>query len=188
MPITDSSDSPERDEPDTSQSDFLERPLVKTFIRRVSQRLSKEKTDPPKPQPLTASEKVTTIMLPALLIGGLGVLAIEYPDFLSDFDFRYIRGNDFSAIFIFLFLLFIKLAWNQIGGSVAIALSTLAIIKCLLPNKSEPDIPEPINHQSSHEVTQKTLKQEAIHLGLQTGMKVGRNVLQRRRSRRSSSS
>ena len=177
MPTTDSPNGLERNEPDTSQSDFLENPLVKAFIYRVSQRLSKEKTNPPRLQPLTAAEKFTVVILPALLIGGFGVLAIEYPHFLSDFDFRYIRGNNFSAIFIFLFLLFIKLAWNQVGVSVAITLSTLAIIKCLLPNK-----PEPIEYQLPHEGTQKTFKQESIYLGLQTGIKVGKNVIQRRRS------
>lgn len=185
MPTIDSPDDLKQNETDPSQSNLLERPLAKAFIHRVSRRLSEEKFDSPKPQPLTATEKITTVVLPALLVSGLGVLAVLYPHFLDDFDLHYLRGNDLSVCFLFLLVLFIKLAWNQVGGSVAIALSLLAIIRCLLPNRLKPNDSELSEHKPPDEIPQKTLQQEAVHIGLQAGMKVSKNFIQRRRGRRS---
>lgn len=75
MPTIDSPDDLKQNKANTSQSNFPERPLAKAFIHRMSRRLPEEKFDFPKPQPLTATEKITTIVLPALLVSGLGVLS-----------------------------------------------------------------------------------------------------------------
>lgn len=190
MPTSNSSDDLEQTDLEqtkasTNQPNFLDRPMVKAFVRNVSQRLSSEKIAPPKSEPPTVKDKVTTIILPALVVGGLGGFAITYPNFLSDFDFHYVRGNGFSAIFIFLFVLFLKLAWNQIGGGIAIALSLIAIVRCLLPNQPDASTPEPIEPQPSNESSQKTIRQEAVHLGLQAGLEAGQHFIARRKSRRS---
>lgn len=181
MSNTDSIEGLEQ-EIDAAQSPCLERPLEKTVIQRLPQESLPAN---PEPEPPVTENKVKTVVLPALLISGLGVLAIVYPHFLDDFDLHYIRGNDFSVIFIFLFVLLIKLSWNQVGGSVAITLSLLAIARCFLPANLYPNKPDLIEHQPSSESTQKTLKQDAIHLGLKTGMRVGKNISQQRRSRHS---
>ena len=157
--------------------------MVKAFIHSASQRLSTEKIAPLEPEPPATTDKITTVILPALLVGGFGGLAIAYPHFLSNFDFHYVRGNGFFAIFMLLFVLFIKLAWNQVGGAAAIALSLLAITKCLLPNKQEPNNSEPL--EPLDKISQNTFKQEAVRLGLRTGLKGGEKFIQRHKSRRS---
>lgn len=181
MPNTDSAESLEQQESDTAQSRCLDEPLVEAVAQRS---LHKPLQDNSKPELSVIKYKIKTVILPALLMTGLGVLAIVYPHFFDDFDLNHVRGNDFSVISIFLLFLFVKLSWNQVGGSVAIILSLWAIIKCFLPNKPKPNNLALIELQPCNETPQKTLTQEAVHLGLQTGMTVGKNFLQRRKDRR----
>lgn len=124
----------------TPQSNLLENPLTQAAIQRLSKRLSEENTESQTPtaiekseqsEPQRASnvEKIKTVTLSALLVSGLGVLAICYPHFLDDFDLSHVRGNDLpSVILMILFFLLVKFAWSQIGGTVAIALSIIMIV------------------------------------------------------------
>ena len=131
------------------------------------------------------AEKVKTVILPAFLVSGLGVLAIRYPHFLDDFEPHYIRANDLaSLILVVLFFVLAKLAWTQIGGAVAIAISQIIVLKSLWPKQPKQSTQKPINYQPVSEPTQKTLKQEAIALGLHSGAKVGEHFIRRRRRKR----
>ncbi len=143
------SDSSAKKEEETLPRNFLRSPITKAAVRILSERILKEEAES-KPEPVvvepesepepvvaepvlppTNSETAKTILL-ALLMSGLGALAIAYPHFFDDFDPHYIRGNDFSYAFGMLTLIMLfKLSWNQIGGTIVVALSLFAIAKSI---------------------------------------------------------
>lgn len=132
------SDSSAKKEEETLSRNFLRSPVTKAAVRILSERVLKEEAEA-EPEPVviepvlppTNSEAVTTVLL-ALLMSGLGVLMIAYPHFFDDFDPHYLRANDFSSAFATLiFIVLFKLAWNQIGGTIVIALSLFAITKSI---------------------------------------------------------
>lgn len=132
------SDSSAKKEEETSPRIFLQSPITKAAVRTLSERILKEEAESePEPvvlepvMPPTNSETAVTVLL-ALLMSGLGVLAIAYPHFFDSFDPHYIRANDFSSAFATLiFIVLFKLAWNQIGGTIVIALSLFSIAKSI---------------------------------------------------------
>lgn len=83
------------------------------------------------------AEKLKWIILPALLVIGIGVLEIKFPHAIIGFNDGY-TGPGVAGLIVLLLELFIWLTWGRIGGAIAIFLGTTAIIICLLQNpKSE---------------------------------------------------
>lgn len=87
-------------------------------------------------------EKLKWIILPALLVIGVGVLEINFPHAMDGFDDGY-TGRGGVGLIVLLFELFVWLTWSKIGGAIAISLGTTAIVICLLP-KSEQVEAKPI--------------------------------------------
>lgn len=130
------SDSSAKKEEETLPRNFLRSPITKAAVRILSERILKEEAEaePVVIEPVlppTNSETAKTMLL-ALLMSGLGVLAIAYPHFFDGFDPHYLRANDVSSAFVTLmFIMLFKLAWNQVGGTIVIALSLFAIAKSI---------------------------------------------------------
>lgn len=98
---------------------------------------------------MTITEKLKRIVLPSLLVIGIGILEIKYPHAMKGLDDGY-TGRGVAGIILLLFELFIMLTWGKIGGVVAILLGMLAIVICFLPNKEQ--APESENNKNSSTV------------------------------------
>lgn len=81
-------------------------------------------------------EKREWVVVPSFFVIGLGILAIKYPHALDGWELDYDNSKK-SFIFSLLFSIFLKLAWSIIGGTIAIMLSTLAIVLSFLSDKNE---------------------------------------------------
>jgi ABC-type sugar transport system permease subunit len=79
---------------------------------------------------MTIVEKMKWIILPALLVIGVGVLEINFPHAMDGFDDSY-TGRGGAGLIVLLFELFLWLTWGKIGGAIAILLGTIAIVICL---------------------------------------------------------
>ncbi len=79
-------------------------------------------------------EKIQVVVLPSLLIIGIGILEINYPDALAGFDY----GHDLSGLaglIVLLFELFLMLTWGKIEGYLLIMLGLSIIVICFFPKK-----------------------------------------------------
>jgi hypothetical protein len=114
------------------------------------------------------TEKLKWIILPALLVIGVGVLEIHFPHAMDGFDDNY-TGRGAAGLIVLLFELFIWLTWGKIGGVIAILLGTMAIVICLLP-KSEQVKAKPI--KSSVTDNDKNLTNNAL---ASFALRVGKN-------------
>lgn len=119
------------------------------------------------------TEKLKWIILPALLVIGVGVLEINFPHTMDSFDDGY-TGRGVAGLIMLLFELFIWLTWSKIGGAIAILLGTTAIVICLLP-KSEQVEAKPI--QSFVTDDDKNLTNNAL---ASFALRAGRNHVQRK--------
>lgn len=81
-------------------------------------------------------ERIEWVVVPSFFVIGLGILAIKYPHALDGWELDYDNSKK-SFIFSLLFPIFLKLAWSIIGGTIAIMLSTLAIVLSFLSDKNE---------------------------------------------------
>lgn len=102
---------------------------------------------------MTITEKIKWIVLPSLLVIGIGILEIKYPHAMDGFDDGY-TGRGVAGLFMLLFELFIMFTWGTIGGAVTILLGVLAIAICFLPEgkrfeEQSPEISVVENDQSS---------------------------------------
>ncbi len=88
---------------------------------------------------MSITDKLKWIVLPALLVIGLGVVEVTYPNALSNFvGFHTGYGRSKAGYFIVLFVaLFLALTWNKIGGSVLILLGISSIVLCLRPQHEQ---------------------------------------------------
>lgn len=136
MPDNTSTSNSFTQEEEISSQKFLDRPITKLAVRIISERLTEACPEPtpsvaqPTPPP-TNHDVIRTILLAWLAIG-FGVLAIAYPHFLDDFSLNQVRGNDFASVICTLvFIVLVKLLWNQVGGAILIALSLILIARSL---------------------------------------------------------
>ncbi len=95
---------------------------------------------------MTITKKLKRIVLPSLLVIGIGILEIKYPHAMDGFNDNY-TGHGAAGLFLLLFELFLMLTWGTIGGIVAILLGMLAIVVCFLPPKKQ--APESENNKNS---------------------------------------
>jgi hypothetical protein len=87
------------------------------------------------------TKKLKWIILPALLVIGLGVLEINFSHAMDGFSGSHTGGSlarhgnagGLVLIVLLLFELFVWLTWSKIGGAIAILLGTTAIVLCVLP-------------------------------------------------------
>lgn len=129
MPDNTSTSNSFTQEEEASSQKFLDRPITKLAVRIISEKLTGACPEPTSPP--TNHDVIRTILL-ALLAIGFGVLAIAYPHFLDDFSLNHVRGNDFASVICTLvFIVLVKLLWNQVGGSILIALSLILIARSL---------------------------------------------------------
>ncbi len=85
---------------------------------------------------MAITEKLKWIVLPSLLVIGLGTLEINFPHAMDGFDDGY-TGTGVAGFIMLLFELFLMLTWGKVGGTFAILLGMLAIVICLLPNMAQ---------------------------------------------------
>jgi hypothetical protein len=119
------------DPPDSSECKKTTKPQLNFLKKHLVQAVAQEVTE--QPTTVTVAEKVRNVVLPALLVSGLGVLAIRYPHFFDDVNLTHASGGFAGFVLTALFVLFLKFGWNQVGGTLAIGLSLFAIARCLLP-------------------------------------------------------
>jgi hypothetical protein len=85
---------------------------------------------------LTIMNKIKWVILPSLLVIGIGILEIQYPHAMDGFDDAY-TGHGKAGFIMLLLELFLMLTWGKVGGVLAIWSGMLAIVTCFLPNKEQ---------------------------------------------------
>ncbi len=122
-------------------------------------------------------EKIQVVVLPSLLIIGIGILEINYPDALAGFDY----GHDLSGLaglIVLLFELFLMLTWGKIEGYLLIMLGIAIIVIGFWPEKKrEPE-----------SVVAENLKHSATTLLTVAAFRTGKAYFQRKRRNQKSGS
>jgi hypothetical protein len=77
-------------------------------------------------------ERRKWIILPALLVVGIGLLEINFPQAMNGFDDPY-TGHGAAGFMMLLFELFLMLTWGKVGGAIAVLAGVLVIALCFLP-------------------------------------------------------
>jgi hypothetical protein len=85
---------------------------------------------------MSISERVKWIILPALLVIGIGILEIQYPNAMQGFDDSY-TGRGAAGLILLVIELFLMITWGKIGGMVAITVSIFAVILSFAPNSKQ---------------------------------------------------
>jgi len=85
---------------------------------------------------MTFVEKLKWVILPALIVIGVGVLEINFPHVMDGFNDGY-TGRGVAGLILLLFELFVSLTWGKIGGFVAIFLGSTAIVICSLSKSDQ---------------------------------------------------
>ena len=81
-------------------------------------------------------EKIKWVVLPSLLVTGIGVLEIKYPHALAGFNDGYM-GHGKAGLIMLIIELFFMITWGKIEGTFLIMFSLLAIVICFLPKKEQ---------------------------------------------------
>jgi hypothetical protein len=116
---------------------------------------------------MVSAEKIKKIVLPSVLVMGLGILEIKYPHAMTSFDDNY-TGRGISGFILLLIELFITFTWGKVGGVMAILLGGIAIIICFLPSKKEKVEEQPINNSITENdkiLSATTLSSFVLHVG-----------------------
>ncbi len=94
-------------------------------------------------------EKIQVVVLPSLLIIGIGILEINYPDALAGFDYGHdLRG--LAGLIVLLFELFLMLTWGKIEGYLLIILGiSIIVIFLWTKKKREPETSVTENNKNS---------------------------------------
>jgi hypothetical protein len=124
---------------------------------------------------MTITEKLKWVVLPSLIVIGIGILEIKFPHAIQDIDGGYagLRGGSF--VFVLAFRLFIMLTWGTIEGVILILLGLLPIVICFLPNKEQ--VNESDNEPKLSTVVASSVASSAFDIGKAY-------VKQRRRNRK----
>ena len=85
---------------------------------------------------MTVAEKLKWIVLPSLIAIGVGVLEIQHPHALDNFDDNY-TGRGAAGLVLLIIELLLKLTWGQVGGTCIIILGIAAIVFGCLPSKKQ---------------------------------------------------
>jgi heme/copper-type cytochrome/quinol oxidase subunit 2 len=85
---------------------------------------------------MTIAEKLKWVVLPSLIVIGIGILEIKYPHAFQGFDDNY-TGRGMAGFIMLLIELFIMLTWGTIEGIVLIVLGILPIVICFFPFKDQ---------------------------------------------------
>ena len=85
---------------------------------------------------MTITEKLRWVVLPSLVVIGIGILEIKYPHAMQGFDDGY-TGRGIAGFIMLLFELFLTLTWGTIEGMVLILLGILVIVICFFPDKEQ---------------------------------------------------
>lgn len=114
---------------------------------------------------MTMMEKMKWIVLPALILIGIGVLEINFPHVMDNCDDGY-TGRGVAGLIVLLFELFLCLTWGKLEGAIAILLGITAIVICLLPKKeqTETDLVKSLESEDSKSLNNK-LALFALHSG-----------------------
>lgn len=160
-------------EPAIPQLNFFKRHLAQAVAQEVFKESATTKV-------VTIADKAKNVILPSLFASGLGVLAIKYPHFFDNFDPSRVSGGIPGFVLTLLVVLFLKFSWNQVGGSLAIALSLLAIVWRVLPNQQKSSASKPFDENTS-----KTWRQRVLRVGVRAGMNAGEDYIQQQRDKHS---
>ncbi|HEY9601824.1 MAG TPA: hypothetical protein V6C85_09455 [Allocoleopsis sp.] len=85
---------------------------------------------------MTIVEKIRWVVLPSLLVIGIGILEIKFPHALAGFDDGY-AGHGAAGLIMLTFELFLILTWGKVEGGLLIIFGILAIMICLFPKKEQ---------------------------------------------------
>ena len=116
---------------------------------------------------MTIPEKIKWVVLPSLIVIGIGILEIKYPHAMQGFDDGY-TGRGIAGFIMLLFELFLTLTWGTIEGMVLILLGILVIVICFFPDKEEvnkSDNKEQINESKNNEKISTVVASSAFRLG-----------------------
>jgi hypothetical protein len=81
-------------------------------------------------------KKIKWVVLPSLLVIGIGILEIQYPHTMDGFDDGY-TGRGTTGLIMLIIELFFMITWGKIGGGIAILSGISALIISLFPNKKQ---------------------------------------------------
>ncbi|MFM2061045.1 MAG: hypothetical protein RLZZ507_715 [Cyanobacteriota bacterium] len=121
---------------------------------------------------MTIIERIKCI-IPSFLLIGIGILEINYPHFMDNFDDGY-TGRGISGFIMLLFELFIKFTWGKIEGFIAIIIGVFLIVILLLPDFEDRN--EPASEQPEIN-TQKKLLTKSLSLA---AFRAGKSYWQRK--------
>jgi hypothetical protein len=127
---------------------------------------------------MTVAEKIKWVILPALLVMGLGFLSFKFPHALDSLLYYHYRGHLLSII-VGVIAWFV---WGRIGGAIAIALGAIAIIICLFPNLVPTLFPE-LNEDSEAEDKQ-PIQRAATSFAINSGKRYAHQRFQKFQDRR----
>lgn len=117
-------------------SNFTYSPLSKAILDECAFVQLEQRQSWTPPFTLTIMNKIKWVILPSLLVIGIGILEIQYPHAMDGFDDGY-TGRGIAGLIMLLLELFLMLTWGKFGGVLAISSGMLAIVTCFLPNKEQ---------------------------------------------------
>jgi hypothetical protein len=122
-------------------------------------------------------EKIKWVVLPSLLVLGIGILEIKYPHALAGFDDGY-TGHGKAGFIMLIFELFLMLTWGKIEGYLLIMLGISIIVIFFCPKKKrEPE-----------SLVTENLKNTATALLTDTAFRTGKAYFQRKQRNQKSGS
>lgn len=83
-------------------------------------------------------ERLKWVILPSLLLIGLGLLEIKFPHVMNGF-YDYYAGHTKAAIFILIFEYLVAWSWGTVTGIALVSLGLFLLIVCFSPKKSPPE-------------------------------------------------
>ena len=87
---------------------------------------------------MTIAAKIKWLILPSLLMLGLGTLEIKFPHAMQGFDDGY-TGKGVAGLILLLVELFLTLTWGRIEGVILILLALSLIVWGFLPRVQQPE-------------------------------------------------
>ncbi|MTJ08808.1 MULTISPECIES: hypothetical protein [unclassified Anabaena] len=121
---------------------------------------------------MTIIERIKCI-IPSFLLIGIGILEINYPHFMDNFDDGY-TGRGISGFIMLLFELFIKFTWGKIEGFIAIIIGIFLIVIFLLPDF------ETKNEQTAEQTEINNQKKSLTKSLSSAAFRAGKSYLQRK--------
>jgi uncharacterized membrane protein len=85
---------------------------------------------------MTIVEKIKWVVLPSLLVIGIGILETKFPQALAGFDDGY-TGRGLAGFIMLIIELFLMLTWGKFEGILLIIFGILAIMICFFTKKEQ---------------------------------------------------